>query len=159
MHCRNCGCKESKRNKIDQFAALCGKCAATSTNNDTTQVVLNTIWDNVKLGDIEFKDFRVWIEVVIQHTVQRQIEATVASFGAENKKLKTDVDNATKKVTTLQSELNNLKVESSDQSTQDTCNSYRIKHETTRNDQETTRNDQETTRKQPETTRTTTTKG
>lgn len=122
MFCRECGKKESQRLPIDKFTGLCQKCTETLAQQAAAgSQNIPAINDDATLSAITFKDFRLWMQSVIQNTVQGEIKAVlekctkdIEGVKKELAESKKDVANLTTKVNTLQNELAEITKENKD---------------------------------------------
>ena len=112
VFCRECGKKESQRLPIDKFSSLCVKCAETlatqATNGHQPTPVID---DNATLSAITFKDFRLWMQSVIQNTVQGEIKAALDKCTKDVESVKKELEESKKDVANLKTQVDSLKNE------------------------------------------------
>ena len=113
VYCRECGKKETQRLPVDKFSGVCSKCTETLSNQATAagQNNVPVIDDETTLSALTFKEFRLWMQTVIQNTIQGEIKAALDKCTKEIETVRKDLDESKKEVANLTTQVNTLKNE------------------------------------------------
>ena len=107
---------ENRETKIiisQQFSGLCSKC----TENLSAQTAaageqnVHLINDEATLSTITFKDFKIWMQSVIQNTIQGEIKAALDKCTKDIEVLRKDLNESKKEVAKLTTQVTTLKNE------------------------------------------------
>ena len=110
VFCRECGKKGTKNLLIDSFTSTCSNCLTKNpvSGKNSAAVIIR---DDTKLSDISFSQFKVWIQGVIQDTIQNELKLTLEKYSKDIESIKKDLHAEREKTTSLTTKIHTLTTE------------------------------------------------